>query len=74
MNYDYSGFHSGCGGNHVVSGPAGKLFVYCPKCQVVADLEAIAAKIEPKEACKVGKERLVFGKQSPNVHKGAYVE
>lgn len=74
MNYDYSGFHANCGGVHLVSGDAGKLYVCCPKCQVVADLEAIAGKVAPKDVCKVGKERTVEGKQSPNVNKGAYIE
>lgn len=74
MNYDYSGFHAGCTDVHLVSGDAGKLFVCCPVCKVVADLEAVAGKVEPKEACKVGEDRIVFGKQSKNVNKGAYVE
>lgn len=71
--YDLSGFHPLCDGKSIVCGEHG-LLIYCPVCQVLANVEAVAGKIVPSEACKAGKEveRKVEGDMSPNVHKGAF--
>jgi len=74
-NFDFSGWHKGCSGVNVVSGPAGELHVYCPVCQVVANLEAISAKITPEHACLTkAEERIPQGDQSNFVKKGVVVK
>lgn len=76
MNFDLSRWHSGCGIHQLVSDGQGKLFVYCPLCGVIADVEAISAKVSPADACRIGsddKPRVELGKQSPNVDRGAVV-
>lgn len=74
MNYDFSLFHKDCGDGMrgVVVAPDG-LHVYCLKCGVSANMEAIAGKIPPAEACKVNEKRQVTGKMSPNVDRGGLV-
>lgn len=72
MNYELSGFHPACTNKQlIVCGDA--LAIYCPACGIVANVEAIAAKISPADACKVGKtDRTIIGDQSQNVSKGEY--
>lgn len=74
MNYDLSKWHGACGDKQLMFGSDG-LLVYCPKCGVVANVEAIAAKISPVDACKVGSvDRMPEGDQSKNVDKGAVIQ
>jgi len=75
MNYDLSGYHPLCAGKSIVS-VGGALMIYCPVCQVLANVEAVSGKISPEEACKAGKEevRTVAGDMSPNINKGAIVK
>lgn len=74
MNYDLSGFHTLCAGKSIIC-TEHSILIYCPVCQVLANVEAVAGKISASDACKVGKEevRKVIGDQSPNVDKGAMV-
>ena len=70
MNYDFSKWHSNCGEKQLITA-GGALHIYCPTCQVVANVEAISAKISPADACKPGEfDRVNLGKQSANVNKG----
>ena len=66
MNYDISKWHKGC---KKILGPDGTIF--CETCGIVANIEAIGAKISSADACKVGDvARIPTGKQSPGVDKG----
>ena len=74
-NYDFSNFHKDCGDLYIINAPDG-MHVYCPKCQVIANVEAISGRVTAADACKViteGQNRTVIAKQSANVDKGAYV-
>lgn len=74
MNYDFKSFHALCGDRSVISAPDG-LHVVCNKCGVVANLEAISAKVSAGDACKIGDvERKATGDQSFNVNKGGFVQ
>lgn len=74
MNYDLSKWHPACGDKQLCFGD-GSLSIYCPKCGIVANVEAIAAKIPADEACKVGDiDRASFGDQSINVNKGEAIK
>lgn len=75
MNYDFSQFHPDCKNKQIVNFPDG-VHITCLDCGISANVEAIADKIAPKDAVKVGKDfvRVPMGKRSPNVVKGAYVE
>lgn len=77
--YDISQFHPACGNKQLVSGVGGKCAIYCPTCGIVADLEAIAAKVSPSDSCKVqgvglkeNETRQIVGDQSPNVDRGGF--
>jgi hypothetical protein len=73
VNYDLSKFHPACGDKQLMFGPDG-ISVYCPKCQVIANVEAIASKISPADACKAGSVvRAQIGDNSPNVSKGEVI-
>lgn len=70
MNYDFSNFHKECKNKGLVMGNDG-LCVYCLDCGICANVESVSAKISPGDAVTVNNpERVVLGKQSPNVHKG----
>jgi hypothetical protein len=75
MNYDLSGYHPLCTGKSIVS-VGGALMIYCPVCQVLANVEAVSGKISAEEACKSGKDqiRIVTGDMSPNIVKGEVVK
>jgi hypothetical protein len=66
MNYDYSYFHKDCSGVYVNGDN-----IICPVCKVIANLEAVSGKINPGDACKVGKDidREIIGKISQGVSK-----
>jgi hypothetical protein len=70
MNYDLSGFHATCSGKSIYTA-GDQLYIYCPECGVVANVEAISGKISPSDACRVGaKDRIIMGDQSALVNKG----
>jgi len=74
MNYDFNSFHKDCGNVEVINSPQG-LIVYCPKCRVLANIEAVSGKVSPADACKINPtQRQVIGKQSANVNCGGYAE
>jgi len=75
MSYDLSKWHGACGDKQLICGSDG-ISIFCHKCQVLANVEAISAKISPAEACLVNAdgERKVLGDQSANVNKGANVK
>lgn len=70
MNFDFSYFHPTCDGVTVVSGADG-IYVFCPKCRVAANLEAVSAKISPADAVKVGLgiDRVPTGKLSGGIER-----
>lgn len=71
MNYDFSGWHKACTKKEIVGAPDG-LHIVCYDCGVAADLEAIAGKVSPMDACRAGaSDRIIIGKQSTGVDKGA---
>jgi hypothetical protein len=73
MNYDLSDFHPDCKNKTIQPSLDGKLYIYCIDCGILADIEAVGMKIDPKDACLPGNwERKSQGDQSPNVHKGGY--
>lgn len=73
MNYDLSDFHPDCKNKAICPSMDGKIYVWCGDCQVLADVEAVGAKVAPMDACRVGfLDRVVIGKQSLNVHKGGF--
>lgn len=75
MNYDISNFHPLCSNKVLQPAFDGKIYVFCPTCGVLADVEAIGAKIAATEACKAGKiDRVVMGDQTAHIDKGAIVE
>jgi hypothetical protein len=75
MNYDFSKFHPLCGNKGLVMCSDG-LCIYCTDCGIVANVEAISAKITPADACVVGKNavRTPQGDQSFNVDKGEVIK
>jgi uncharacterized Zn finger protein (UPF0148 family) len=70
MNYDLSKFHPDCGPKQLMLGGDG-MHIYCPVCQVSANVEAISAKISAVDACRaVSKDRVPIGKQTAGIDKG----
>ena len=70
MNYDLSLWHQGCGAKQLGFSEGGAV-IYCPKCQVLANVEAVACKISAVDACKTGEvDRIAVGKQTYGINKG----
>lgn len=73
MNYDFSLFHPECGEIAIQPSMDGKLYLYCPQCRVLADIEAVSMKVPAADVCMVAKkDRRSLGDQSPNVDRGCF--
>lgn len=69
-SYDLSKFHPDCSEIQIVA-TADAVYAFCKDCQVLAEVEAIAMKVSPEDACSVANSaRKDIAQQSPGVDKG----
>lgn len=69
--FDFSSWHKACQNKQVIDGGIYGLIAVCYNCGVAAQVEAIASKISPQDACAVGAVyREIIGQNTANIIKG----